>query len=107
MAQHDDGMMDESLDLNHPVGANDGPPVPAREAEPEHKDSAEELHEPTEAISTSSLDAALRLQNGVGTWFEDGDTTAQEVGSPVSDDQTGQDQEPYAPLEDSGGEGIS
>lgn len=57
-------------------------------------------------LATSGLDFALRLQDGIGTWLEGGDTTPEEVGHSDASDQSEPEPEPFIPYTDSGGQGI-
>jgi hypothetical protein len=82
--------------------------VPERQAEVElARGIPEEEHQPaSENLSASGLDPAMRLQDGVGTWIDGGDTTPDEVGSADSPEPGEPAPEPYVPLTDSGGQGI-
>jgi hypothetical protein len=60
----------------------------------------------SEDLSASGLDIALRLQDGIGTWLEGGDTTPEEVGHADDRDPSEPEPEPFVPLIDSGGQGI-
>ena len=82
--------------------------VPERQTEVElaHGIPAEEQQPASEDLSASGLDPAMRLQDGVGTWSEGDDVTPSEVGSTDSPEPGEPVPEPFAPLTDSGGQGI-
>lgn len=83
-------------------------PVPERQEEVDLAQGSppEEQQPLSESIAISGLDPALRMQDGVGTWPDAGDTTADEVGSADFPDGAEPDAEPFAPLTDSGGQGL-
>jgi hypothetical protein len=60
-----------------------------------------EVLEPGEDVAISDLDPAMRLQDAPNTWL--GDDEAPPEAEPEGDTST---VEPYAPLTDSGGQGI-
>jgi hypothetical protein len=67
---------------------------------------ASEQQPVNEDLSLSGLDPALRLQDGVGTWPRTDDVTPDEIGSADAPDPAEPDPQPFAPLSDSGGQGI-
>lgn len=60
-----------------------------------------ERMEPGQDQASSDLDPAMRLQDAPNTWLGGDDTPPE-----AEQESGGQDAEPYAPLTDSGGQGI-
>jgi hypothetical protein len=93
-----------------PADASTGQPlaVPGRQAEVDlARGTPATEHQPlSENMSVSGLDPALRLQDGVGTWPQTDDTSPEDVGAADAPDPTTPDPQPFAPLTDSGGQGI-
>jgi hypothetical protein len=85
-------------------GTNAPMPAPEGAAEAELAAQAEagagaDVVTPTEDVASSDLDPVLRLQDTPDTWLDD------QTGA-GSDVQEGEDLTYYAPLEDSGGQGV-
>ena len=104
------------MHLLDPYGLDGASPSPSAEAEAEAQTQA--IHAAEQALaqqapiveqvipaadgSTSDMDPALHLQDAVTTWLDSGD--AHESTSESADDEASV--EPYAPLMDSGDQGI-
>jgi hypothetical protein len=86
-----------------PAGEDEVAPAPGHAAEVElaRQAASAEILEPDEDVSSSSIDPALRLQDAPEDWV------GNEGGAQASEDATAEPAgEPYAPLIDSGGQGV-
>jgi hypothetical protein len=96
------------LDLPEPADTDDDEIITAAHEEEhelaEHAPSVEHLASSPD-MSTSDIDPSLRLQDGPETWFDQPDEEAGPEES-ASEDTSEEAPEEYAPLVDSGGQGI-
>jgi hypothetical protein len=107
MSQHDPDAMDDRDAVERPLGEDDPLAVPTRETEMDLARAIpdDQMRAPSEELSTSDLDTALRLKDGVTTWGNE-EQAAAEVGSPDPGGQMGPEPEPYVPLVANGDQGI-
>jgi hypothetical protein len=101
MTRQDPVAVDQSFDTARLVDDGGVSPVPLREAAVGLARDVldDQIQVLIESLSTSGWDPALRLQDGVGTRPEDGDTTTGEVGSPpIRAGQMGPVPGTYVPL---------
>jgi hypothetical protein len=93
-----------------PSAPPDDQPIPVAERQQEVELArdipASEQQSTSDDLTSSGLDPALRLQDAVGSWPDDGDTTPEEVGEPDSSTPGAPEAEPFVPLTDSGDQGI-